>query len=96
MRKNCPIQDGDQKEREGTKEPCQEHFQVELRNKGMKLQERRHLKQVTQFVHKDSADLLPLDGMKRLGTSKDLVSPIHSRSAWDPDLFLHLRKTWVG
>lgn len=38
------------------------------------LHQQRRLKQATQFTHKDSADLLPLDGLKRLGTSKDLVS----------------------
>ncbi|NXX14245.1 NRIP2 protein, partial [Podargus strigoides] len=45
--------------------------EVELRNKAL-LQQKRRLKQATQFVHKDSADLLPLDGLTRLGTSKDL------------------------
>lgn len=37
------------------------------------LSQQRRLKQATQFLHKDSADLLPLDSLKRLGTSKDLV-----------------------
>lgn len=37
------------------------------------LSQRRRLRQATQFAHKDSADLLPLDSLKRLGTSKDLV-----------------------
>lgn len=36
------------------------------------LRQQRRLKQATQFVHKDSADLLPLDQLRRLGTSKDL------------------------
>ncbi|XP_031754307.1 nuclear receptor-interacting protein 3 isoform X3 [Xenopus tropicalis] len=36
------------------------------------LHQQRRLKQATQFVHKDSADLLPLDQLQRLGTSKDL------------------------
>ncbi|XP_073505489.1 nuclear receptor-interacting protein 2 [Phyllobates terribilis] len=36
------------------------------------LHQQRRLKQATQFVHKDSADLLPLDQLRRLGTSKDL------------------------
>ncbi|XP_036763968.2 nuclear receptor-interacting protein 2 isoform X2 [Manis pentadactyla] len=36
------------------------------------LSQRRRLRQATQFAHKDSADLLPLDSLKRLGTSKDL------------------------
>ncbi|XP_071382085.1 nuclear receptor-interacting protein 3-like [Centroberyx affinis] len=31
----------------------------------------RRLKQAVQFLHKDSADLLPLDGLKKLGTSKE-------------------------
>ncbi|XP_072528591.1 nuclear receptor-interacting protein 2 [Salminus brasiliensis] len=45
--------------------------EVDLRDKAIMHQQRR-LKQATQFTHKDSADLLPLDGLKRLGTSKDL------------------------
>lgn len=44
-----------------------------MRDKAIMHQQRR-LKQATQFSHKDSADLLPLDGLKRMGTSKDLVS----------------------
>lgn len=44
-----------------------------IRDKAI-LHQQRRLKQATQFSHKDSADLLPLDGLKRLGTSKDLVS----------------------
>ncbi|KAE8582744.1 hypothetical protein XENTR_v10020232 [Xenopus tropicalis] len=36
------------------------------------LHQQRRLKQATQFVHQDSADLLPLDQLRRLGTSKDL------------------------
>ncbi|XP_075715905.1 nuclear receptor-interacting protein 2 [Rhinoderma darwinii] len=36
------------------------------------LHQQRRLKQATQFAHKDSADLLPLDQLWRLGTSKDL------------------------
>ncbi|XP_036616279.1 nuclear receptor-interacting protein 2 [Trichosurus vulpecula] len=46
-------------------------LETELRDRAHLSQERR-LKQATQFVHKDSADLLPLDSLKRLGTSKDL------------------------
>ncbi|XP_031714938.1 nuclear receptor-interacting protein 2 [Anarrhichthys ocellatus] len=42
-----------------------------IRDKAI-LHQQRRLKQATQFSHKDSADLLPLDGLKRLGTSKDL------------------------
>ncbi|XP_078012124.1 nuclear receptor-interacting protein 2 isoform X3 [Phascolarctos cinereus] len=45
--------------------------ETELRDRAHLSQERR-LKQATQFIHKDSADLLPLDSLKRLGTSKDL------------------------
>ncbi|XP_049977923.1 testis-expressed protein 52 isoform X4 [Alexandromys fortis] len=42
------------------------------------LSQQRRLKQATQFLHKDSADLLPLDSLKRLGTSKDLAQiPSH-------------------
>ncbi|XP_028811281.1 nuclear receptor-interacting protein 2 [Denticeps clupeoides] len=44
---------------------------LDMRDKAM-LHQQRRLKQATQFTHKDSADLLPLDGLKRLGTSKDL------------------------
>ncbi|XP_051547330.1 nuclear receptor-interacting protein 2-like isoform X2 [Myxocyprinus asiaticus] len=45
--------------------------ELEMRDKAIMHQQRR-LKQATQFSHKDSADLLPLDGLKRMGTSKDL------------------------
>lgn len=48
--------------------------ELAIRDKAI-LHQQRRLKQATQFTHKDSADLLPLDGLKRLGTSKDLVSP---------------------
>lgn len=47
--------------------------ELAIRDKAI-LHQQRRLKQATQFMHKDSADLLPLDGLKRLGTSKDLVS----------------------
>lgn len=47
--------------------------ELALRDKAV-LHQQRRLKQATLFTHKDSADLLPLDGLKRLGTSKDLVS----------------------
>ncbi|XP_053110625.1 nuclear receptor-interacting protein 2 isoform X3 [Hemicordylus capensis] len=74
-RKTCPIRggakDGDQKQREDIQDPDKVKLEAELWSKTM-LQQNRHLKQATQFVHKDSADLLPLDGLKRLGTSKDL------------------------
>jgi hypothetical protein len=46
--------------------------EAELRDQAH-LSRQRHIKQATQFLHKDSADLLPLDSLKRLGTSKDLV-----------------------
>lgn len=39
------------------------------------LRQQRRMKQAVQFIHKDSADLLPLDGLKKLGSSKDTVSP---------------------
>ncbi|XP_053321470.1 nuclear receptor-interacting protein 2 [Spea bombifrons] len=39
---------------------------------GALLHQQRRLKQTTQFMHKDSADLLPLDQLRMLGTSKDL------------------------
>uniref|UniRef100_A0A8C3RUJ8 Nuclear receptor-interacting protein 2 n=1 Tax=Chelydra serpentina TaxID=8475 RepID=A0A8C3RUJ8_CHESE len=55
----------------GAQDPDRRPREVELRDKAI-LQQKRRLKQATQFVHKDSADLLPLDGLKRLGTSKDL------------------------
>ncbi|XP_068443239.1 nuclear receptor-interacting protein 2 [Clinocottus analis] len=45
--------------------------ELAIRDKAI-LHQQRRLKQATQFSHKDSADLLPLDGLKRLGTSKDL------------------------
>ncbi|XP_020022349.1 nuclear receptor-interacting protein 2 isoform X3 [Castor canadensis] len=45
--------------------------EAELRDQAH-LSRQRHIKQATQFLHKDSADLLPLDSLKRLGTSKDL------------------------
>lgn len=50
--------------------------EIAIRDKAI-LHQQRRLKQATQFTHKDSADLLPLDGLKRLGTSKDLVSELH-------------------
>ncbi|CAL8323010.1 unnamed protein product [Lota lota] len=45
--------------------------ELALRDKAA-LHQQRRLKQATLFTHKDSADLLPLDGLKRLGTTKDL------------------------
>ncbi|XP_010078599.1 PREDICTED: nuclear receptor-interacting protein 2 [Pterocles gutturalis] len=74
-RKSCPLPlgqgDWQEKQSEGTPDLERQECEVELRNKAI-LQQKRRLKQVTQFVHKDSADLLPLDGLTRLGTSKDL------------------------
>ncbi|XP_072905654.1 nuclear receptor-interacting protein 3-like isoform X3 [Hemitrygon akajei] len=35
------------------------------------LRQQRRMKQAIQFIHKDSMDLLPLDGLKKLGTSKE-------------------------
>ncbi|KAM9173191.1 nuclear receptor-interacting protein 2 isoform 2-T2 [Pangshura tecta] len=64
-------EDGEEKRSESTQNLDRRQREVELRDKAI-LQQKRHLKQATQFVHKDSADLLPLDGLKRLGTSKDL------------------------
>ncbi|XP_064374337.1 nuclear receptor-interacting protein 2 isoform X5 [Dromaius novaehollandiae] len=74
-RKSCPLPlgQGDREEKEsgGTPDLEPQECELELRNKAI-LQQKRRLKQATQFVHKDSADLLPLDGLMRLGTSKDL------------------------
>uniref|UniRef100_A0A8C9XST3 Nuclear receptor interacting protein 2 n=1 Tax=Sander lucioperca TaxID=283035 RepID=A0A8C9XST3_SANLU len=71
--------------------------ELAIRDKAI-LHQQRRLKQATQFTHKDSADLLPLDGLKRLGTSKDLQphSIVQRRlmegnftrlrgEAWDPN-----------
>nr|KAF6369871.1 nuclear receptor interacting protein 2 [Myotis myotis] len=55
---------------------------AELRDRAHLSQQRR-LKQATQFLHKDSADLLPLDSLKRLGTSKDLCQDQVLRVAVD-------------
>ncbi|KAJ7397626.1 nuclear receptor interacting protein 2 [Pitangus sulphuratus] len=68
-----PLGQGDQEEKQSESTPDLERqeCEMELRNKAI-LQQKRRLKQATQFVHKDSADLLPLDGLTRLGTSKDL------------------------
>ncbi|XP_044129169.1 nuclear receptor-interacting protein 3 isoform X1 [Bufo gargarizans] len=46
------------------------------------LRQQRRTKQSLQFIHKDSADLLPLDGLKRLGTSKDTNPPQMGRGYW--------------
>ncbi|KAK2496343.1 hypothetical protein MC885_013609 [Smutsia gigantea] len=44
------------------------------------LRQQRRMKQAVQFIHKDSADLLPLDGLKKLGSSKDTLRS--SRVPW--------------
>ncbi|XP_019375144.1 PREDICTED: nuclear receptor-interacting protein 3 isoform X3 [Gavialis gangeticus] len=44
--------------------------EVEMRE-AASLRQQRRMKQAVQFIHKDSADLLPLEGLKKLGTSKD-------------------------
>ncbi|KAM9079331.1 nuclear receptor-interacting protein 3 isoform 1-T1 [Megaptera novaeangliae] len=41
------------------------------RREAASLRQQRRMKQAVQFIHKDSADLLPLDGLKKLGSSKD-------------------------
>lgn len=91
-RKNCPLPlgQGDQEEKrsEDTPDLERQECEVELRNKAI-LQQKRRLKQATQFVHKDSADLLPLDGLTRLGTSKDLVSPVGPHLRGGPPSSLH-------
>ncbi|XP_062415465.1 LOW QUALITY PROTEIN: nuclear receptor-interacting protein 2 [Pungitius pungitius] len=56
--------------------------ELALRDKAA-LHQQRRLKQATQFSHKDSADLLPLDGLKRLGTSKDLCGESDVRASID-------------
>ncbi|NXA34400.1 NRIP3 protein, partial [Eudromia elegans] len=44
--------------------------EAELRE-AASLRQQRRMKQAGRFLHKDSADLLPLDGLKKLGSSKD-------------------------
>lgn len=65
--------------------------ELAIRDKAI-LHQQRRLKQATQFTHKDSADLLPLDGLKRLGTSKDLVS---GPEAVILELGCHLRRFFI-
>ena len=48
------------------------------------LRQQRRMKQAVQFIHKDSADLLPLDGLKKLGSSKDTVIPRGRTRLGDP------------
>uniref|UniRef100_A0A8C8S2H5 Uncharacterized protein n=1 Tax=Pelusios castaneus TaxID=367368 RepID=A0A8C8S2H5_9SAUR len=78
---------------EGTRDLDGRQHEGELRDKAI-LQQKRHLKQATQFVHKDSADLLPLDGLKRLGTSKDLVSQVGPSSELAAHLLLGPLTAW--
>lgn len=93
-RKSCPLPlgQGDQEEKQSESAPDLERqeCEMELRNKAI-LQQKRRLKQATQFVHKDSADLLPLDGLTRLGTSKDLVSSLGPPLGGSPPNSLHSR-----
>ncbi|NXR55729.1 NRIP3 protein, partial [Hippolais icterina] len=49
-------------------EPSRKEVQM---REAASLRQQRRMKQAVQFIHKDSADLLPLDGLKKLGTSKD-------------------------
>ncbi|XP_028340452.1 LOW QUALITY PROTEIN: nuclear receptor-interacting protein 2 [Physeter macrocephalus] len=60
VRPDAPREEGDAGDR---------GREAELRGRGGGRQ-RQH-RQATRFLHQDSADLLPLDGLKRLGTSKD-------------------------
>ncbi|XP_038620751.1 nuclear receptor-interacting protein 3 [Tachyglossus aculeatus] len=71
--------------------------QQQVQQQQQQLQQRR-LKQAVQFLHKDSADLLPLDGLKKLGSSKDTqphnilqrrlmetnLSKLRNRAPWAP------------
>ncbi|XP_069824133.1 nuclear receptor-interacting protein 3 [Dendropsophus ebraccatus] len=62
------------------------------------LRQQRRMKQSVQFIHKDSADLLPLDGLKKLGTSKDTQPHnILQRRLLDPNLskLRNNRPTWM-
>ena len=43
------------------------------------LRQQRRIKQTIQFLHKDSADLLPLDGLNKLGTSKEWVRSVSTQ-----------------
>lgn len=52
------------------------------------LRQQRRLKQAIQFLHRDSADLLPLDGLKKLGTSKQGVSLISKASCYMEHLLI--------
>ncbi|EHB06955.1 Nuclear receptor-interacting protein 3 [Heterocephalus glaber] len=45
--------------------------ETDMREAASLLQQCR-MKQAVQFIYKDSANLLPLDGLKKLGLSKDM------------------------
>eukprot|EP00069_Balaena_mysticetus_P010822 bmy_06795T0 len=60
VRPDAPREEGDAGDRGQEAEP-----------RGRASSRQRQRRQATRFLHKDSADLLPLDGLKRLGTSKD-------------------------
>ncbi|XP_006891435.1 PREDICTED: nuclear receptor-interacting protein 2 [Elephantulus edwardii] len=70
-KKAAGIMSTGQEARRDEREKARKGQEAELQDRAHLSQERR-LKQATQFLHKDSADLLPLDSLKRLGTSKDL------------------------
>ncbi|XP_069774064.1 nuclear receptor-interacting protein 3-like [Narcine bancroftii] len=50
------------------REPRQQEMDI---REAASLRQQRRMKQAVQFTHKDSADLLPLDGLRKLGTSKE-------------------------
>ncbi|KAI1903902.1 hypothetical protein AGOR_G00000190 [Albula goreensis] len=54
----------------GMRKDCSRN-EMEIREAAT-LRQQRRMKQGVQFIHKDSADLLPLDGLKKLGTSKEM------------------------
>uniref|UniRef100_A0A8C0E5M2 Uncharacterized protein n=1 Tax=Balaenoptera musculus TaxID=9771 RepID=A0A8C0E5M2_BALMU len=60
VRPDAPREEGDAGDRGPEAEP-----------RGRASSRQRQRRQATRFLHKDSADLLPLDGLKRLGTSED-------------------------
>lgn len=52
----------------------QQHIKADMEiREAAVLRQQRRIKQAIQFLHKDSADLLPLDGLNKLGTSKEWV-----------------------
>uniref|UniRef100_H0ZDA5 Nuclear receptor interacting protein 3 n=1 Tax=Taeniopygia guttata TaxID=59729 RepID=H0ZDA5_TAEGU len=70
--------------------------EVELREEAS-LRQQRRMKQAVQFIHKDSADLLPLDGLKKLGTSKDTPHNILQKRLMETNLskFRGSRGSWA-